>query len=169
MSTPQLGMAYHCPLKTSALKNTADGKFCDQCSKHIPDMRNHSVTDVAEEIKKSDGEFCGTFDPLQLQNPFGDKRDKIVNWYQTISYKKRSKKSLLLLFGMAILFITGCRTRTTGVIGYSYRGMPVLRVHPRSIIEFTDSPDIVKHTVYKIHLPMKKEKKKKTTLKYKGK
>jgi len=157
METAHLKMAYHCPVKTSALKNTFDGKFCNQCSKHIPDMRNNSTNAIIEEIKKYDGEFCGTFDPLQLQNPFGDGRDKIVNWYQRFSVKQKLNKKILVFISFFVLLVTGCRSR--GIPGYSINGVPMLRVHPRSIIEYTESSNFVKHNVYKIHLNVKKEKK----------
>jgi hypothetical protein len=156
MDPSGLGITYHCPLKTSSLKNTTNGKFCGQCSKHIPDMRNCSPVEVINQINNSTGEFCGTFDPIQLQNPYGDKRDKIVNWYQ--KFVSGQKPKLILLLAFILLIITGCRTRTRGVVGYSYDGMPRLRVHPRSVIEFTESSDFVKHYVYKIHLKAKKEK-----------
>ena len=156
MDTTTLGMAYHCPLKTSAFKDTPNGKFCSQCAKHIPDLRNSSQSELINKINHSKGDFCGTFDPLQLQNPYGDKRDKVVNWYQKIASGSKSKFILVLAF--IVLVITGCRAKTRGVIGYSYDGMPVLRVHPRSVIEYAESSDFVKHYVYKTHLKAKKEK-----------
>jgi hypothetical protein len=161
MTSPTLQMEYHCPLKNSTLRNTDQGKFCDQCAKHIPDMRKKQEQDILEEIKQGKGEFCGTFDPLVMQNPFGDHRDKIVHWYQKLTSVKRSRFSLVVLAGLILLSITGCRRYTRGVPNYSVGGMPVLRVHPRSLIQYTDASNFVKHNVYKIHLTVKKEKKKK--------
>lgn len=156
MEAPILGMSYHCPLKSSALKESSGDKYCDQCRKHIPDMRNRSTDEIIEEIKISNGEFCGTFHPLQLQNPFGDRRDNIIKWYQKFSKAHQSKKRFLIFISFLVVLVTGCKTR--GYPGYSYNGVPILRVHPRSIIQYTEASDFVKHRVYKLHFHKKKEK-----------
>ena len=125
-------------------------------------MRTATKEEIACEIEKGKGDFCGIFDPLVIENPFGDRRDKIVRWYQKLLITQKSKRNFIMMFAFFILAITGCkRGPTMGVPGYSYKGTPVLRVHPRSLIEYTDASNFVKHNIYKIQLTVKKEKKKK--------
>jgi hypothetical protein len=157
METPSITMAYRCPLKINDLQDDKLGKYCTHCAKHIPDMSQRTDAEILASIQQANGNFCGTFNAYKLKNPYGNWRDHLVHFYQKIrERKKRIRWASVLLIGL--LAVTGCRRRTSGYPYYSYRGTPVLRVHPKSLIEFAEAPDEVKFQIYQIKIKASKKK-----------
>ena len=153
-----LQMDYPCPVKTNDLLKLNNGKFCIHCTKYIPDLSKASNEEIMQRVEQCIGQFCAILPAYRIQNPYGNWKDRIVTFYQRVDSKSRKSYFLIFIAG-CLLTITGCKRITRGVPGYSHNGLPVLRVNPQSMIEYTDAPDFIKHNMYKVNLRMKKEKK----------
>lgn len=117
----KIELTFKCPINLNELEGSGKHKFCGQCSK--------SVTDFSDEkgelnVFKNEQEPCGIFYDKQLQNPYGDFRDKLVHFYQTSKVRQTKKKvkfSMLVYLSSILLFLASCGNRKmAGAYAYGY-------------------------------------------------
>ena len=117
----QIELTYKCPIKISQLKGNGKNKYCNQCSKTVTDF-SLATNDSFGCSDKLD-ETCGIFYDKQLQNPYDDFRDKLVNFYQKSKVrqnKKKAKFSMLVYLSSILLFLASCGNRKmAGSYAYS--------------------------------------------------
>jgi hypothetical protein len=116
-SLPKL--EFCCPEKWNEMTPNGKGRFCGKCEKVVSDFSAMSNEEIIREINLSQTEnSCGRFKAYQLQKPFGDKRDKLVGFYQRINAfpkKKNFIRTIQLGLVVILLFISGCFRRTSGM------------------------------------------------------
>ncbi len=100
---------------------------------------------IAENLlPSSSANACGTFHAYQLQEPFNDKRDKLVAFYQRISTfgKKNYLRTVQLGLVTALLFLSGCHRRLSG-----YYHVPTKRERNKAqkFNEKKDKREVKKH------------------------
>jgi len=120
-SFPQL--TFSCPEKWDTMTPSGNGRHCSKCDKVVTDFSAMSNEEIQKQLVHSSSEnSCGSFMAHQLTQPFGDRRDKLIRFYQrSISFSKNKSfsKSIRLGLAMTLLFITGCYRRSSG-----YRAQP---------------------------------------------
>ena len=114
MQRPQLN--FSCPEKWNTMSPTGEGRHCDVCDRIVIDFSAKTNDEIISAIKGNSGKACGRFRAVQLKNPFNDRRDRLVRFYQNIAQSSRRyfPKAVLLAFATALLFVSGCRERLTG-------------------------------------------------------
>lgn len=136
----KVDMNYHCPLKTSSMKSTDKGHFCDQCKETVIDYTKMNNTSFQRAIEQNKGKYaCGSFLPSQVQTTStGDFRDRLISFYHrqksnTSSFFSRQR--LLLGVASALVFLTGCHRKchNPGPVGFWSARV----VHEKSINEKT--------------------------------
>ena len=112
-------LEFCCPEKWNGMQRSETGRFCGKCEKVIVDFSRKSNEEIITAINNSTKtDSCGSFRAYQLQRPFGDKRDRIVKFYQrsiSISKRKTFLKTIRLALAIVLLFVTGCYRRTMGI------------------------------------------------------
>jgi hypothetical protein len=115
MKQAKPNLAFTCSKKFSEMTPDAAGRFCTDCKISVKDFRFLSPSEIHNEITRDNTEHrCGNFYAEQLDKPFGNWKDKIISWYQTVhasSYRYRVLKPLMLFFVSSLLILTGCRSR----------------------------------------------------------
>jgi hypothetical protein len=115
MKQSKPNLTFTCSKKFSAMTPDAVGRFCSDCKISVKDFRSLSAEEIAHEISKDDSAHrCGNFYAEQLDKPFGNWKDKMISWYQTVhasSYRYRVLKPMMLFFVSSLLILTGCRSR----------------------------------------------------------
>lgn len=95
-----------------------DGRFCSDCKKVVKDFAGMQVGEVNNIVSSAtDNKMCGSFRAYQLNNPFGNWRDKIISYYQKASLELKPGSlvkpvTVFLLF--IVMLITGCARRLSG-------------------------------------------------------
>jgi hypothetical protein len=113
MMESKITLTFKCQVNLNGMPASELGRHCSVCNKTVRDFSPVS-NPSKEELKKHE---CGSFDAVQLQKPFGDRRDILIGYYQKLVQKNSSRK-VLLLFVTLLLFISGCRTRLAGAYAY---------------------------------------------------
>jgi len=116
METSKVELTFRCPVKWKDLPAAENGRYCSSCKKTLKDLSGSSPEEIASASETFD---CGNFYVSQLDRPFNDKRDVLVSYYRKI--KKSNSKKVILFFIMALMFLTGCRSRRTVCGGFSYK------------------------------------------------
>lgn len=89
-----------------------NGRFCSVCQKSVVDFTHMSPQEIAVYFQQQHTEkHCGTFNSWDVKSD--NKIDRLILFLQN----KRLKFLAVLIIGL--LFITGCRIRTRGVVAYS--------------------------------------------------
>ena len=118
----KIELTFKCPINLNELEGSGKHKFCGQCSKSVTDF---SLT-PKESVSCSDkvDEPCGIFYDNQLQNPYGDFRDKLIHFYQKSKVRQNKKKikfSMLVYLSSILLFLASCGNRKmAGAYAYGY-------------------------------------------------
>ena len=93
----------------------ATGRFCTDCKISVKDFTTLNAEEIEHWNTNDDSEHrCGNFYAEQLDKPFGNWKDKIISWYQTVqtsSYRYRVLKPIMLFLVSSLLILTGCRSR----------------------------------------------------------
>ena len=115
MKQAKPNLTFTCSKKFSDMTADAVGRFCADCKISVKDFRSLSAAEIDHEIAKDDSAHrCGNFYAEQLDKPFGNWKDKMISWYQSVlasSYRYRVLKPLMLFFVSSLLILTGCRSR----------------------------------------------------------
>jgi hypothetical protein len=109
---PQLN--FSCPESWEKMTPVEGGRYCGSCEKVVRDFSKMNDGEILAVISSSESRLCGRFTNEQLENPFGDYRDRILSLYrraQSIPRKRYLVKAALLFFATTLLFLTGCRSR----------------------------------------------------------
>ncbi len=102
------------------------GRYCKSCEKVVMDFSQMSNEEIILKINSSNETgACGSFKAYQLEKPFNDKRNVLIDYYQEISVSGKTMfpKFISLALVTALLFLSGCLRRTTG----RYSGPPDVR------------------------------------------
>jgi len=93
----------------------ATGRFCTDCKISVKDFTALNAEEIEHWNTNDDSEHrCGNFYAEQLDKPFGNWKDIIISWYQTVqasSYRYRVLKPIMLFLVSSLLILTGCRSR----------------------------------------------------------
>lgn len=95
-----------------------DGRYCRTCEKVVTDFSHMSNGEIIRQMNSSnENNACGSFKAYQLQEPFTDKRNVLIRFYQQIadSQKPKLPKYISLALVTALLFLSGCLRRTSGM------------------------------------------------------
>jgi hypothetical protein len=115
MKQAKPNLAFTCFKKFSEMTPDAAGRFCTDCMISVKDFRSLTAAEIEDEItKETTAHRCGNFYAEQLDKPFGNWKDKIISWYQTVhasSYRYRVLKPMMLFLVSSLLILTGCRSR----------------------------------------------------------
>jgi hypothetical protein len=115
MKQAKPNLTFTCSKKFSDMTPDAVGRFCTDCKISVKDFRSLSAEEIEHEITKDDSSHrCGNFYAEQLDKPFGNWKDKIISWYQTVHSSRdryRVLKPMMLFFVSSLLILTGCRSR----------------------------------------------------------
>jgi hypothetical protein len=115
MKQAKPSLTFTCSKKFSEMTPDAAGRFCTDCKISVKDFRSLTTEEIEHEVSTDDSSHrCGNFYAEQLDKPFGNWKDKIISWYQTVhasSYRYRVLKPLMLFFVSSLLILTGCRSR----------------------------------------------------------
>lgn len=110
-------LTFCCPEKLGNMPPADGGRYCGKCEKVVKDFSGMTNEAIAENLLHSFSEnACGTFRAHQLQQPFNDRRDKLVGFYQRISTfgKRNFLRTVQLGLVAALLFLSGCHRRMSG-------------------------------------------------------
>lgn len=108
----KIELTFKCPINLNELEGSGKHKFCGQCSKSVTDFSLNSNEFVICSEKVD--EPCGIFYDNQLQNPYGDFRDKLIHFYQKSKVRQNKKKikfSMLVYLSSILLFLASCGNR----------------------------------------------------------
>ena len=115
MKQAKPNLTFTCSKKFSEMTTDNEGRFCTDCKISVKDFRSLTAAEIDHEIAKDDSAHrCGNFYAEQLDKPFGNWKDKIISWYQTVhasSDRYRVLKPLMLFLVSSLLILTGCRSR----------------------------------------------------------
>jgi hypothetical protein len=115
MKQAKPSLTFTCSKKFSEMTPDAAGRFCTECKISVKDFRSLTAAEFQHEItNETTAHRCGNFYAEQLDKPFGNWKDKIISWYQTVqasSDRYRVLKPLMLFFVSSLLILTGCRSR----------------------------------------------------------
>jgi hypothetical protein len=115
MKQAKPNLTFTCSKKFSDMTPDATGRFCTDCKISVKDFRSLNAEEIEHEITIDATEHrCGNFYAEQLDKPFGNWKDKIITWYQTVqtsSYRYRVLKPMMLFLVSSLLILTGCRSR----------------------------------------------------------
>ena len=115
MNQTKPNLTFTCSKKFSDITPDATGRFCTDCKISVKDFRTLNAEEIEHEITNDDSEHrCGNFYAEQLDKPFGNWKDNIISWYQTVqtsSYRYRVLKPMMLFLVSSLLILTGCRSR----------------------------------------------------------
>jgi hypothetical protein len=115
MKQAKPNLTFTCSKKFSDMTPDAAGRFCADCKISVKDFRSLNAEEIEHEITQDDSAHrCGNFYAVQLDKPFGNWKDKIIFWYQTVqasSYRYRVLKPMMLFLVSSLLILTGCRSR----------------------------------------------------------
>ena len=113
MPGPQL--KFSCPENWEKMTPVTGGRFCGSCEKVVTDFSAMNDAEILGIIRKnSETQLCGRFRIEQLENPFGDYRDRVLELYeraQSIPEKRYFKRAALLCLAFSMLFLSGCLRR----------------------------------------------------------
>ncbi len=112
---PQL--EFSCPENWNAMTPGKNGRYCSSCEKVVTDFSQMSNEEILYKINSSrENNACGSFKAYQLLEPFNDKRNVLIRFYQRIADSQKSKlpKYISLVLVTALLFLSGCLRRTSG-------------------------------------------------------
>jgi hypothetical protein len=111
-------LKFSCPEKWSAMSAQEGGRHCESCGIVVQDFSNLSNEEILREISQQGKEnACGSFKAYQLQEPFSDRRNNVVRFYQravALPKKKYFTRSFQLGLAMILLLLSGCHKRLTG-------------------------------------------------------
>lgn len=111
MEANKIELTFKCPVKWDSMTVSEQGRYCAVCEKTVKDFTKSSPKEIASDCTSYE---CGSFYATQLEKPFNDKRDVLISYYQKL-VKNNSSKKVVMLFVVALLFLTGCRrSRTMG-------------------------------------------------------
>lgn len=115
MNQTKPNLTFTCSKKFSDMTPDATGRFCTDCKISVKDFRTLNAEEIEHEITKdATAHRCGNFYAEQLDKPFGNWKDNIITWYQTVqasSYRYRVLKPMMLFLVSSLLILTGCRSR----------------------------------------------------------
>ena len=115
MKQAKPNLTFTCSKKFSDMTPDATGRFCTDCKISVKDFRTLNAEEIEHWITNDDSEHrCGNFYAEQLDKPFGNWKDNIISWYQTVqtsSYRYRVLKPMMLFLVSSLLILTGCRSR----------------------------------------------------------
>lgn len=108
----KIELTFKCPINLNELEGNGKHKYCGKCSKSVTDF---SLTPNGVAACSDDAvEPCGIFYDRQLQNPYGDFRDKLVHFYRNSKIrqgKRKVKFSMLVYLSSVLLFLASCGNR----------------------------------------------------------
>src|SRR5437773_1276451 len=118
MQKSPVSLNFKCPVAWSTMKPHGDGRFCSDCKKMVTDFSKTPI-DKLEELLPAAGheESCGSFFAYQLDQPFKNRKDKIISYCQKVLLRTTSdkfRKPISLLLVMIVLVMTGCHRRLAG-------------------------------------------------------
>lgn len=115
MNQTKPNLTFTCSKKISDMTPDATGRFCTDCKISVKDFRSLNAEEIEHEITKDDSEHrCGNFYAEQLDKPFGNWKDNIISWHQTVQAstdRYRVLKPMMLFLVSSLLILTGCRSR----------------------------------------------------------
>lgn len=112
---PQL--EFSCPENWNAMSPQEGGRYCGSCEKVITDFSQMSNEEIIRQMNLSKGEkSCGSFKAYQLQDPFEDKRNLLVRFYQRIAASNKTMLPKFISLGLVtiLLLLSGCHRRMSG-------------------------------------------------------
>ena len=123
MNQTKPNLTFTCSKKFSDMTPDATGRFCTDCKISVKDFTTLNAEEIEHWNTNDDSEHrCGNFYAEQLDKPFGNWKDIIISWYQTVqasSYRYRVLKPIMLFLVSSLLILTGCRSRQlAGVWAY---------------------------------------------------
>jgi|SRR6218665_757927 len=121
MEAGKIELTFKCPVKWNSMNASEQGRYCSVCKKTVKDFTTSSVKEISTDCTTYE---CGSFYATQLEKPFNDKRDVLIAYYQKL-VKNNSSKKVVMLFVVALLFLTGCRHRRLAGAYSAYPSKPV--------------------------------------------
>jgi hypothetical protein len=112
---PQL--EFSCPESWNAMSPQEGGRYCSSCEKVITDFSKMSTEEIIRQMNPGKGEkSCGSFKAYQLQEPFNDKRNLLIRFYQRVSVSGKTKFPRFISLGLVtlLLLLSGCHRRMSG-------------------------------------------------------
>lgn len=110
MNSSGIKLAFNCKENWNKMVPIIDGKFCEAFKEALVDYTN-----AASSIIENKFFACGIYKAAQLEKPFGDWRDRLMNSYQKnklINKKIFILKKAISFLLLAALFLSGCINRT---------------------------------------------------------
>jgi hypothetical protein len=121
---PQL--EFSCPESWNAMSPQEGGRYCGSCEKVVTDFSKMSNEEILRQMHLSNEVgACGSFKAYQLEAPFNDKRNLLIRFYQRISTSGKTILPKFISLGLvtALLFLSGCFRRTSGMYATPRRSM----------------------------------------------
>lgn len=111
---PQL--TFSCPEKWDAMSPQSSGRYCNSCEKVVTDFSQMSNEEILQRMHSSnEAGACGSFKAYQLEKPFHDKRNALIDLYRRISSGKTAlPKFISLGLVTVLLLLSGCHRRLSG-------------------------------------------------------
>ena len=110
---PQL--EFSCPEKWNSMSPKNGGRYCGSCEKVVTDFSRMSNEEIVSTMNSSNAGACGSFKAHQLEQPFNDKRNVLIGFYQRLTTSKTIFPRFISLgLVTALLFLSGCHRRTVG-------------------------------------------------------
>lgn len=128
MQQSKVRLDFVCPKKWNTMTPEGNGRFCDACQKTVTDFSKIPLNQLNDAVRDLPVESnCGSFYAYQLNKPFGNRKDKIIAFYQRLILNKNKYKlsrPFILCLVITMLFITGCYRRTAGAIPVYHHKCP---------------------------------------------
>lgn len=111
MSKAKIQLSFNCPERWDGMIPTACGKHCSKCDLVVHDFSKVESGELAYEMGRVEAS-CGHFRAEDVEKPFGNWKDHVIEFYQNVEARLGNQKILkpvALFFLMGILFVAGCR------------------------------------------------------------
>ena len=115
MAVSEAKQVFYCNEKFEKMHQIEGGRFCGTCNKKIHDFRKLSIEAINAKLAENDNQLCAYMSIFQQYRPFGNWKDKIIEYYQRVSTSKINflSKIVLTFLLIILMFMTGCYRRKT--------------------------------------------------------
>ncbi len=106
MNTNNIKLSFTCKECWNKMAPISGGKFCNACKEKVMDFRKSTPGQT-----ENNSASCGLYKATQLEKPFGDWRDKLINTYQKhklVNKNSAITKKAVWYLALLALFLSGC-------------------------------------------------------------
>jgi len=105
-------LEFICDVNLDKMPKTNSGVYCSKCQIDVIDFRGKSNSEIKNLLDANATNKCGRFQAKQLHEPFGDRRDHLVSFYQNAQKVTHPlKRYIAIAASSSLLFLAGCGHR----------------------------------------------------------